>query len=139
MRSTRPGRFQPTLPRRERPVNAISFSVPSGISTHAPAKGATINLLSRHTFGSHFNPRSREGSDFHFLIIAAKNPAFQPTLPRRERLIGYKYACRHNKNFNPRSREGSDLYGSYFWICMQHFNPRSREGSDSKTKIIPPT
>ena len=57
---------------------------------------------------SHFNPRSREGSDIT--------------------LLSYYLDM---VNFNPRSREGSDRMSSNTGIRKCHFNPRSREGSDS--------
>ena len=57
---------------------------------------------------THFNPRSREGSDPHFLNN-------RTTLP----------------DFNPRSREGSDIIGKHGKDICWHFNPRSREGSDA--------
>ena len=78
------------------------------ISIHAPAKGATINFLQltytvftfqstlprrerhncwrcRKSFFMHFNPRSREGSDFRVLFASTDAELFQSTLPRRER------------------------------------------------------
>ena len=128
-----------------------------GISIHAPARGATDSLAPddppyiafqstlprgerllelRRTFRPrHFNPRSREGSDFSRTI-----------LPAREAY------------FNPRSREGSDLlpflFSDRFWISIHapargatsvisctggfisDFNPRSREGSDCKRRSV---
>ena len=57
----------------------------TGISIHAPVKGATIRRGRCNGAGGHFNPRSREGSDWQALAFA-----FQ---------VRY---------FNPRSREGSD-------------------------------
>ena len=57
----------------------------SGISIHAPAKGATDIQLGLVARILHFNPRSREGSDR--LTISSSPPA---------------------RYFNPRSREGSD-------------------------------
>ena len=78
---------------------------------------------------SHFNPRSREGSDLFFRIyvlcrsISIHAPARGATIPMAPDI--------HDKSdFNPRSREGSDFY--YFFGITQHpyFNPRSREGSD---------
>ena len=55
------------------------------ISIHAPAKGATSQYLPVAVRGTHFNPRSREGSD---------------TSCRCSDLLP--------SHFNPRSREGSD-------------------------------
>ena len=55
-----------------------------------------------------FNPRSREGSDFH-----------------QSSFNIYIF------NFNPRSREGSDLSNFIPNVFFINFNPRSREGSDA--------
>ena len=57
------------------------------ISIHAPAQGATVRWRSFVTGSSDFNPRSRTGSD--------------PELQRGETNIN---------DFNPRSRTGSDLH-----------------------------
>ena len=56
------------------------------ISIHAPAKGATFYALRIGDVETDFNPRSREGSDGQSLLAQAP-PAFQSTLPRRERHI----------------------------------------------------
>ena len=55
--------FQPTLPRGERLPAWKSGSPPWMISTHAPARGATGSKFPIPYFHTHFNPRSREGSD----------------------------------------------------------------------------
>ena len=55
----------------------------------------------------HFNPRSREGSDYIPGNTHALHALFQSTLPRGER----PHCCISSTfsiNFNPRSREGSD-------------------------------
>ena len=123
----------------------------SGISIHAPAKGATKNditnlggyLISIHAPAKgatlFFYPRG-------FLLL------FQSTLPRRERL-NIDDDIRSAANFNPRSREGSDKpydvyspgaiiisihapakgatsFNSFNLCALVDFNPRSREGSD---------
>ena len=56
-------RFQSTLPRGERQFRFRSLAYTSGISIHAPARGATAQLTNRYIVDSDFNPRSREGSD----------------------------------------------------------------------------
>ena len=105
--------FQSTLPRGERHRRATQNVPPQEISIHAPARGATIclidsqlkEMISIHApargatssssyckqSSSNFNPRSREGSDFHWTPFASS--------------ISY---------FNPRSREGSDKSYSTF-------------------------
>ena len=81
------GLFQPTLPRGERPLRPMVLYRLDDISTHAPARGATYLIIVLRIRNIHFNPRSREGSD---------------CLRARQIIIG-------NADFNPRSREGSDL------------------------------
>ena len=90
----------------------ISFFM---ISIHAPARGATtipkIQLLTER----HFNPRSREGSDYYSENPASDGTTFQSTLPRGERRNSNPViTSRHN--FNPRSREGSDNVCSFLYI-----------------------
>ena len=56
------------------------------ISTHAPAQGATGPGRPAGPPNQDFNPRSRTGSDSRRRMKAAKVNGFQPTLPHRERL-----------------------------------------------------
>ena len=56
-------KFQSTLPRGERPKTPKKNTFNSPISIHAPARGATGFALRSSSMESHFNPRSREGSD----------------------------------------------------------------------------
>ena len=106
--------FQSTLPRRERRKLAVTGRASTGISIHAPAKGATAAVAIFEVGATNFNPRSREGSDnlaqnkFALeVIISIHAPAkgatgrsirqrycerFQSTLPRRERHFPLWYA-----------------------------------------------
>ena len=91
--------FQSTLPHGERQSSGRIIS-PVKISIHAPAWGATRQRHRRRHRTSHFNPRSRMGSDEHRhdagadLSISIHAPAwgatpegaFQSTLPHGERL-----------------------------------------------------
>ena len=78
------------------------------ISIHAPARGATLSLMSRLPSSLYFNPRSREGSDSPWFatlsgqFISIHAPARGATHCEQTH-DGLTY------NFNPRSREGSDL------------------------------
>ena len=99
--------FQSTLPRGERLSLHIVQCDVVNISIHAPARGATFAVVQFRLFFIYFNPRSREGSDYHA----------QP------------YG-RNKDDFNPRSREGSDTPRRSARPATAHFNPRSREGSD---------
>ena len=55
------------------------------VSTHAPAKGATFAIKPICTPKISFNTRSREGSDPQFYRLVQPTSKFQHTLPRRER------------------------------------------------------
>ena len=100
--------FQSTLPQGERQYWRHSPGSGTGISIHAPARGATVSRDPQTPAHSDFNPRSRKGSDLFFVINC------------------------HRKinNFNPRSRKGSDLVNSISILSTSNFNPRSRKGSD---------
>ena len=81
----------------------------TGISIHAPVKGATIFSAGFRPQPRDFNPRSREGSDpeddekVDWKVISIHAPVKGATraVRTRIRVCGY---------FNPRSREGSDCY-----------------------------
>ena len=100
--------------------------------------------------GSHFNPRSRMGSDpvvaaagqfpvisIHAPAWGATNPAqptpamyqFQSTLPHGERRPA-PLRLAVVLHFNPRSRMGSDVRWPPLSWNSWYFNPRSRMGSD---------
>ena len=103
-------RFQSALPRGERQQIGGSLDEDRNISIHAPARGATVSLVTRDSAHKHFNPRSREGSDTFgersngsSSIISIRAPArgatetdwsagkvdlFQFALPRGERPAG---------------------------------------------------
>ncbi len=56
--------FQPTPPRGERrPGGKKSIGLYFSISTHAPARGATLTGMMLPALTPNFNPRPREGSD----------------------------------------------------------------------------
>ena len=57
------GKFQSTLPQRERQRIRRTGHQQSTISIHAPAKGATVSLAGLQPGYGNFNPRSRKGSD----------------------------------------------------------------------------
>ena len=55
------------------------------ISILAPARGATVKRYAGIFFQSHFNPRSREGSDNNYIPSPFTKRLFQSSLPRGER------------------------------------------------------
>ena len=84
----------------------------TSISIHAPAKGATRQVV----------------DPFCYLLISIHAPAKGATLTFS---LSDKLC-----DFNPRSREGSDK--TIFLCCHRnpYFNPRSREGSDVDLKTM---
>ena len=138
---------------REGSDGEVSLAIAiSGISIHAPAKGATSMPLRRLPFRTGFQstlPRrerrfvakpatQRIQISIHAPAKGATQLAelldgievFQSTLPRRERRSNYA-RFKSESDFNPRSREGSDSCRLRARFPCVHFNPRSREGSDS--------
>ena len=76
--------FQSTLPRRERLY--FHFYFPSHVNFNPRSReGSDRNRVSFMPISFNFNPRSREGSDSHAEFDICRAPAFQSTLPRRER------------------------------------------------------
>ena len=124
----KPGKFQSTLPRRERLHNR-----------------QIVNYYIK--FQSTLPRRERHRA----LKETEEENAFQSTLPRRER-HSYPDSVSSHSCFNPRSREGSDgdwqdVYNTFnvsihapakgatmethvIIKSIKSFNPRSREGSD---------
>ena len=71
-----------------------------GISTHAPAQGATSNRIDTIGNRTHFNPRSRTGSDWNSRTFTD-----------------------YYMHFNPRSRTGSDGYVATATVDAEKFQP----------------
>ena len=88
-------------------MTSVNIKLSFNISIHAPASGATVNILKQNPNKVYFNPRSREWSD-------------QESTDRVK--------CR--TYFNPRSREWSDDIYAALSTQGIDFNPRSREWSD---------
>ncbi len=79
------------------------------VSTHAPARGATIEFIAGIHSAFGFNPRAREGRDQLTIVEQLMAERFQPTRPRGARPAA---PCRPRPTcarFNPRAREGRDL------------------------------
>ncbi len=143
--------FQSTPPRGGRRAAMIEQDLGPEVSIHAPARGATRDILLRvggervsihapargatprppisRPSCSGFNPRPREGGDANSLEMIATVTKFQSTPPRGGRR-STGGICRSRTGFNPRPREGGDDRGDEKgrgWGC---FNPRPREGGD---------
>ena len=144
-------RFQSTLSRRERPINACNISDCFKISIHALTKRATGDwdifdgqvfisihaLTKRATFSNikrlfiipYFNPRSHEESDILTVGFRIVPLLFQSTLSRRERLNCFLYfTFRHEfqSTLSRRERQRAILLP----LVLRYFNPRSHEESD---------
>ena len=124
-----PFSFQSTLPRRERHRLSTDNRLPSNVSIHAPAKGATKSATSSSFFlfvSIHAPAKGATMTDFcnadgcivsihapakgataWYGLLSSLSPLFQSTLPRRERLMKQIETFKGD-GFNPRSREGSD-------------------------------
>ena len=103
--------FQSTLPQGERLTCCLQFmNLPQTIeiSTHAPARGATIVRLG------------------HFFIVCY----ISTHAPARGATQIFWFCMQNHRNFNPRSRKGSDLQLQCYQHQYWNFNPRSRKGSD---------
>ena len=79
------------------------------ISIHAPAKGATRGTCAKDTFSANFNPRSREGSDAIWLVLARGIRKISIHAPAKGATWTHKEMGGGADDFNPRSREGSDM------------------------------
>ena len=124
-------KFQPTLPHGERRRKPRMKIYTIDISTHAPARGATVSPDGFMAGVAHFNPRSRTGSDAATVVSPATSIPFQPTLPHGERLFQRGILVEPVLHFNPRSRTGSDHIAVLRQpVLAEDFNPRSRTGSD---------
>ena len=100
-----PSKFQPTHPRGVRPGVYPALSVSHSISTHAPARGATLVSLKSILRVKNFNPRTREGCDEIFTC-----------------------SVRRSRNFNPRTREGCDYFAPTFVPHSEPFQPTHPRG-----------
>ena len=156
-RPARTGRFQPTLPHRERHASFPGTEETVRISTHAPAQGATHHHY-HHSGAVRFQPtlphRERHGKERQLVSVCK----FQPTLPHRERRIAnirknwtymisthapaqgatssVRVATTPLKYFNPCSRTGSDFGRRKCSFSASYFNPRSRTGSDGGFRFL---
>ena len=143
--------FQSTLPHGERLSNRSRRSSRTGVSIHAPARGATRLTMPQtvtSTFQSTlphgerrfawwarpysllgFNPRSRTGSDWTGIFDADLGDGFNPRSRTGSNSRAYRTRARPC-SFNPRSRTGSDNGLILIGSSTRRFNPRSRTGSD---------
>ena len=113
-------------------MNGITLDAFQSTLPHGERQTA---LNGASTLISHFNPRSRMGSDYTRLPISLKKyisihaPAWGATIDR-SKIVSIK------TDFNPRSRMGSDVRRFNSDGCYLYFNPRSRMGSDTTAGAV---
>src|SRR5690606_30269474 len=101
--------FQPTPPRGGRHCGGSGAEAPRRVSTHAPARGATISSVSYHV-DSVFQPTPPRGGRPSRVAVPSTPPTFHPAPPRGGRRSAPAPAARATC-FNPRPRAGGDLRG----------------------------
>ena len=144
--------FQSTLPCGERLSTSLHRQTTGSISIHAPVWGATCIPAQPTQKNTHFNPRSRVGSDGSIRVSTAKDGIsihapvwgatilffveskrclqFQSTLPCGERRMNDQYHC-NDQQFQSTLPCGERQRCTSMVRSSDNFNPRSRVGSDT--------
>ncbi len=118
-------KFQSTRPRGARLLQSFAFAS-SGVSIHAPARGAT-NCSQVIRFFSRFNPRARAGRDSP-LPFQVEPKMFQSTRPRGARPTIAMIFRDFSVSIHAPARGATLSVKSHFSpLC---FNPRARAGRD---------
>ena len=144
-------KFQSTHPRGVRHSADYLVNFVSGVSIHAPTRGATCFADTEILLSGSFNPRTHEGCDINTQKIMRIGKQFQSTHPRGVRLRTCSRAVNIIRSFNPRTHEGCDyrlvfcpLAAKFqsthprgvrptqiaFRSMRSCFNPRTHEGCD---------
>ena len=109
------------------------------ISIHAPARGATRDAEIAQSRGGYFNPRAREGRDPPCQSPPERSHYFNPRA-REGRDFPMCASTRRRRDFNPRAREGRDGSSARTSGDLPHFNPRASEGRDlRRDRFTPPS
>ena len=100
------------------------------ISIHAPAKGATIEMVLNGDLEANFNPRTREGCDQVCLNVISLLQDFNP---RTREGCDWKFMGKRARRMfisihapAKGATWGKNIQGK----CNEYFNPRTREGCD---------
>ena len=93
--------------------------------------GSDNNDIQHSVPDSHFNPRSRMGSDHPHDVFQYVSSIFQSTPPHGERQYHHGHYLLATYYFNPRPRMGSDHKFILLLLRKLDFNPRPRMGSDA--------
>ena len=122
--------FQSTLPRRERQASLSIGADSSGISIHAPAKGATRCKPCAYIWGKTISIHAPAKGATRSTGSSAAERRFQSTLPRRERPSTGRRLITHNTISIHAPAKGATVIINLSLTLSLYFNPRSREGSD---------
>ena len=137
--------FQPTLPHGERPRCARALCGLSGISTHAPARGATLPSGWRNSPYNISTHAPARGATAHSFFSSASRRLFQPTLPHGERHVSAYNDLRGDK-FQPTLPHGErpssyTLSGSLltFQPTLPHGERPAGSSSFRRASLFQPT
>ena len=125
-------------PARGATVDSEKFYWYDEVSTHAPARGATKNRTTYVSNRPSFNPRTRTGCDPAPFPLLPFLPCFNPRTRTGCDLRGIQLSKVHSR-FNPRTRTGCDVFIFSAPLFYFRFNPRTRTGCDVTTspKLLP--
>ena len=108
----------------------IGFPVPTKVSIHAPARGATIvNFIIGEAL-PRFNPRTRTGCDKTWICIFCGMLNVSIHAPARGATLQGDAVLWGSHCFNPRTRTGCDGASWNLTPAEECFNPRTRTGCD---------
>ena len=146
-------KFQSTRPHGARPHRPFLALRQQHVSIHAPARGATLQLLRHAGQSGCFNPRARTGRDRWWSSSNLPLPAFQSTRPHGARPLGFSLVTIVGMVSIHAPARGATLAGCDFATFAEHvsihapargatccgaikapqpgcFNPRARTGRD---------
>ena len=101
--------------------NCYTLTSNSGISIHAPTRGATMVAILNQKIPVFQSTLPREERLFGFGIRVIIS-IFQSTLPREERRYPHGLQSLLFHNFNPRSHERSDIPAGSFHCCLHYIS-----------------
>ena len=128
-------KFQPTRPRGARP-GALPIFRRVGVSTHAPARGATREMLQGHLCLRSFQPTRPRGARPLAEAVMRMVDEFQPTRPRGAR-HWIDWVAVGVAAFQPTRPRGARRGSSTTTRRRTSFNPRAREGRDARRPDLP--
>ncbi len=124
--------FQPTRPHGARPAAGPLNPGAANVSTHAPARGATMLVKSRISDHDAFQPTRPHGARLFGSGGRPQGILFQPTRPHGARQPIVTRSASVTVSFNPRARTGRDRGAPRVLTRWPGFNPRARTGRDRR-------